>query len=716
MTHRVTEFATNWQMRPTDQFRAGVYAGADAVWIDCALPNQWQQHPLLTDYVGRMVYRTQFPALATPHRRQWLRVNGVFYHCRPWLNGHDLGLHSGYFMPHEVEVTNLVTANNQLILEVYCPEEHDKVDKRLITGVFSHWDSMDSTRNPGGVWLPVELSESGPVRVRNVLLTTQSIATSHAEIRYRVQCDALQACSGVMQWRIAPHNFAGKIHEITTPVNLAAGQYEASGLFNIPDPVLWWSHDLGHPALYTVTATLLVDGALSDITEFQFGIRTFTMKNWIPYLNGQRFFMKGSNYAPTDVYLATVTPERCQIDIELARDCHMNILRIHGHVAHPALYAAADAAGVMLWQDFPLQWMYHRDILATAQTQVRQMVELLNNHPAIILWCMHNESYYMADTSDERLWSKLRTYFSVFVWNWNRNVLDASLQQIVATVDPSRPTVRSSGEYAVPLIHAGTDAHFYYGWYNIYGELAAWQKIIDLFPQNSRFVTEFGAQSFPNYASAIKFMAADLKKIDWATLQRKHSFQPEMLGNWLDWRSAPDLQSLIEMTQDYQIAIHRHYIDRLRMRKYRPTGGILPFMFNDANPAISWSIVDYWRVPKRSYAAMQLAFRPQYIFCVLPQTTIAQGVTIDIPISVVNDAHASVPVECRIRLLDPHGEVLAHHHMQRTLPADCMALQIEELRLTPQLTGTYCVELHLQSADDEMTQTYPIDVVLAKNA
>jgi hypothetical protein len=52
--------------------------------------------------------------------------------------------------------------------------------------------------------------------------------------------------------------------------------------------------------------------------------------------------------------------------------------------------------------------------------------------------------------------------------------------------------------------------------------------------------------------------------------------------------------------------------------------------------------------------------------------------------------------------------------MQRTLPADCMALQIEELRLTPLLIGTYCVVLHLQSAADEMTQTYTIDVTAAK--
>jgi hypothetical protein len=91
-----------------------------------------------------------------------------------------------------------------------------------------------------------------------------------------------------------------------------------------------------------------------------------------------------------------------------------------------------------------------------------------------------------------------------------------------------------------------------------------------------------------------------------------------------------------------------------------------------------------------------------------------QGGTIDIPISVVNDAQQTVPVGCSIRLLDPQGTVVAQHRMQRTLPADCMALQIDELRLTPQLIGTYCVVLHLQSAIDEMTQTYTIDVIEAK--
>ena len=69
---------------------------------------------------------------------------------------------------------------------------------------------------------------------------------------------------------------------------------------------------------------------------------------------------------------------------------------------------------------------------------------------------MHNEAIYVADTSDERLLSKIRTYVSVFGWNWNRNVLDVALQHVVASQDEQRQSVRSSGEYAVPLLARGT--------------------------------------------------------------------------------------------------------------------------------------------------------------------------------------------------------------------------------------------------------------------
>ncbi|MEY2845670.1 MAG: hypothetical protein RL076_1216 [Chloroflexota bacterium] len=711
MIRRVTPLTAPWYMRPVAAFQNGTYDHDDAQWLACQIPNHWQHHPLLTHYVGRMVYRTSFPAPATaPHRRHWLKFNGLFYMGHVWVNGQHVGQPRGYFMPHEYDITALMADTNQLVVELSCPEEHDKIGKRLITGVFSHWDSADTTLNPGGIWLPVEQIDTGPVHIQQVMLATETLAGQHAEIRYRMTYDAASACSGTVVWQFAPHNFAGKVHEVHTLVHLATGQHQASGVLTLPDPQLWWSHDMGHPSLYTVTATLLIGETASDTWQGTFGVRTFTMKNWIPYLNGKRFFMKGNNYPPTDMRIATVTQAQCEADITLAQACHMNVLRVHAHVAHPAFYAAADAMGMLVWQDFPLQWIYRRDVLPEAQRQVRQMVELLYNHPSIVLWCMHNEAVHVADTRDERLLTRLRTYLSVFVYNWNRDVLDSTLQREVAAIDATRPSVRSSGEYAIPLWHTGTDTHFYYGWYKIYGALATWEKLIETFPNNARFVTEFGAQSFPNYESAIKFMDADIRKLDVATLMRKHCFQPHMLEYWMDWQSAPDLPHLIDMTQDYHSMINRHYIDRLRLRKYAPTGGILPFMFTDANPAISWAIVDYWRVPKRVYYAMQMAFRPQYVFCVMASTRVAQGVPINLPVTVVNDAQHAVAVTIDMQLRAPDGSRMAQNHVQRTLPPDCMAMQVDELRVTPTQRGTYVLELRLTTAHDQMQQQYNIEV------
>jgi beta-mannosidase len=729
-----TNLDGTWQLLPVDSFRQGFYPLEDSAWLAQELPAHWQQHPLLERYAGRVVYRRRF-ALEEPRTqnlepgrqagepgsrfsvlgsRFWLRINGAFYWSQAYFNGVDLGRHEGYFAPQEHEVTGWVAAENTLLVEVECPDEHDKFGKRMITGVFSHWDCLDPATNPGGIWLPVELITTGPARIQDLRLQTEALGAAVAELRFRATIDATTAGDATLRWTIAPKNFAGEIQVVEQRRALAAGPQELAGLLEVRDPQPWWTHDLGHPSCYTIALEVVLDGQVSDRRDTTFGLRTFRMQNWIAYLNGKRLFLKGSNYAPGDTRIATMTPERYAQDLDLARDCHMNILRAHAHVEHPAFYEAADLAGVLVWQDFPLQWLYRRSIAPEAERQARQMIALLGNHPSVAIWCMHNEPLYTADTAKEGLLLRLRIYFSVFVWNWNRDVLDTRLKRLARAADRTRPVVRSSGEYAVPLIRRGTDTHFYYGWYaKVYGQLRAWEGIVRRFPDNIRFVTEFGAQSFPNVESCLKFMEADIAEIDWQHLAERHHFQPNMLGHWLDWRAARSLGELVDLTQSYQIAINRFYVDRLRHHKYRPTGGIVPFMFNDSNPAVQWSIVDYWRVPKRSYEALRLAFSPQYIFTLLDRDQYPVGQPIELPIYIVNDAQRGVPARLTARLLNTAGGELAHVERELMLPPDCMALEIDRLRLTPDRPGTYRLLLELRGASESpLEQAY--DIVVAE--
>lgn len=715
-----------WRLLPIDAFRQGFYPLDDEHWLEQDLPAHWQQHSLLESYIGKMVYRKRFTMdsdeirstseardNATRHSslitRYWLRLNGVFYWSQPYFNGVDLGRHEGYFAPQEHEVTRWIAGENTLIIEAECPDERDKLGKRMITGVFSHWDCLDPGTNPGGIWLPVELITTGPTRIKEVLVHTETLGDTTAELRYRVALDAATAGDITLRWTLTPKNFAGEVQVIEQRRALAQGQQQLAGLLDVRDPQLWWTHDLGHPSCYTITLAVVQDGAPSDERVFTFGIRRFELHKWVVYLNGVRLFIKGNNYAPGDTRIATMTPERYAHDMRLAQECHMNLLRVHAHVDHPLLYEAANEAGILIWQDFPLQWVYQREILPEARRQVRQMIRQLYNHPAIAIWCMHNEPFFVVDTKDERWYRRAEVYISVIFRNWNRSVLDVELKRLAEREDRTRPAVRSSGEYGVPGLREGTDAHFYFGWYAIYGPLRNWERVVRHLPQTLRFVTEFGAQSFPNVESSVRFMDADIDKIDWDHLVARHQFQANVMGHWLDWRAARSLEELVKLTQDYQIAINRFYIDRLRLHKYRPTGGVIPFLFHDPNPAVLWSVIDYWRVPKRSYHALRLAFNPQYVFTLLNQDHYTPGAAIDLPIYIVNDAQRAVPVDLRARLLSPDGAELATIERALTLPADCMAMEIERLRLTPERPGTYRLALALRNGEaDGIAHEYDI--------
>lgn len=724
----------DWQLLPIDAFRQGFYPLEDDAWLTQTLPAHWQQHPLLERYAGKVVYRKRFtlegmgvggwgsgdsthtpnPQPLNPNPRFWLRLNGIFYWSQPYFNGVDLGLNEGYFAPQEHEVTDWLVADNTLLIEADCPDERDKLGKRMITGVFSHWDCLDPTTNPGGVWLPIELIATGPTRIQQVRLHTETLGSAVAELRFRATLDAAAAADVTLRWTIAPKNFAGEVQVIEQRRALATGAQTIAGVLEVRDPQPWWTHDMGHPSCYTIGLEVLYDDVVSDAYSCTFGLRRFEMRKWVAYLNGKRVFIKGNNYAPGDTRIATMTPERYATDLQLAAECHMNMLRVHAHVEHPAFYEAADLAGVLLWQDFPLQWLYRREVKHEALRQVRQMIHLLGNHPSVALWCMHNEPLYAVDTKDETLYTKFRAYVSVFIWNWNRDVMDGQLKQAARLEDTTRPIVRASGEYSVPFFRKGTDTHFYFGWYGgVYGPLRTFERISRYVPANIRFVTEFGAQSFPNIESCAKFLGPEISKIDWDHVAARHHMQPNMFDYWLAWRTAGSLTDLVAMTQEYQSLVNRYYIDRLRFHKYRPTGGIVPFMFNDSNPAVQWSIVDYWRVPKRSYHAMRVAFSPQYLFTLLERDRYPVGRPIDLPLYVVNDAHQAVPVELEAQLHGPQGEVARVEHTL-TLPPDCMAIEIDRLRLTPDLPGEYRLALVLSNAAGPLFEnSYTISVGLS---
>ena len=704
----------HWQVRPLDSFRQGLYPHDDEDgWHAATIPAHWQQIPALAHHHGKVLYRCRFTrSERVPAMRHWLRFAGIFYHSRSYLNGVDLGAHEGYFIPYEVEVSDLLRRENTLLVEVDCPEERNKLGKTLITGVFSHWDCLDPHANPGGIWLPVTLHATGAVRLRHARLLTIACDQRFAQVRMDLDVDAATDGPLLLRVRFTPRTFDAPTQHFELRRQVRSGAQQLGGLIKLREPRLWWTHDLGRPDLYDVSIELVTEHGVSDRTTLAFGVRTFELRRWVAYLNGVRFLIKGNNYPPGDMRIATMTRERYDHDLQLARECHMNMLRVHAHVEHPHFYAAADAAGILLWQDFPLQWVYDRKVLPEARRQVEAMVRLLGTHPSIAVWCMHNESFLLEDTADERWMARLRSQWTALSFSWSRDILDAQLKSVAEHEDPTRPVVRSSGEFHIPYVREGTDSHAYFGWYRNHGTLEDAELMQRRFPGNLSFVTEFGTQSFPNLESCLAFMPDPLTEEAVHRLQMRHGLQGEIMANWIPWREATSLAEVVALSQDYQIFINRYYIDRLRDRKYRPTGGVIAFLFVDPYPAVLWSVLDYWRVPKRSYYALRTAFSPQYAYCIYMPRTYTIGEAVLLPLMVVNDARRAIlGARLEARLRDPGGDLIAEARHTLDLPPDCLPMTVDQLRLTPTLRGRYALELALTGVDHDVHQIYEIAVV-----
>lgn len=668
-----------------------------------SLPGHWQNIPQLQNYTGGVIYSLHFPKPTWSETEQVrLRLNGVFYYTIVRLNGNEIGRRQGYFSPWETEITHLLTEDNLIEIEVTCPLEKAKQDKSMILGVFSQGHSTDTSFNPGGVWLPVELVYSGFTNFRELKL---HYLDDSSRLLINVKVEGLDE-GAVLALRIRPHNFAGESKQ----AEFSISQEEDSFEWQVGDVELWWTHDTGDPNLYSVEALLYVHGKLSDKWQFRYGFRTVLMdEDNTFYLNGKRLFLRGSNYLPTDAYLATTQRSVVLRDLTLAKDAHLNILRVHAHVSHPLLYELADEHGVMLWQDMPLQGLYTHSVLSQARVQLRELISLLYNHPSVVLWCMHSKPVIEADQGDT-LWVRLQAVFSVAVFSWNRDVMDAELKRVAEQADMSRPVMRSSGELS--LFRRPTDNHFYYGWRLGYGK----RRGLEMFKQgvlrrNLSLVSEFGAQSFPNVENTKALLGSDALPLDWAYLERECTAKPTEFQHWIPVDQAANLADLVDMTQTYQAELNQYYIDNLRYLKYRPTKGILSFMLQDSSPAVSFSLVDYWREPKMSFYALKKAMSPQYIFTLLPKDLYVVGDTLKLPIFAVNDAwEGFAAAGAVIALVDAQGAIVANDRYALSLPVDCEVQCAGLFQAELVEVGEYLLKMDLVLPDRAFTNSYRIRV------
>jgi beta-mannosidase len=89
-----------------------------------------------------------------------------------------------------------------------------------------------------------------------------------------------------------------------------------------------------------------------------------------------------------------------------------------------------------------------------------------------------------------------------------------------------------------------------------------------------------------------------------------HNFQRDATFTTAKVPLGTTLEEFIWNSQNYQAALLRFATEQYRRAKWTKVTGLYQFMFVDDWPSVTWSVVDYYRRPKRGYTTLRDSMQP----------------------------------------------------------------------------------------------------------
>lgn len=680
----------------------------DTAWLDINVPGHWAEQPKLASRRS-VLYRTTFSLPSDSgaiDSRHWLVFEGIWQSADVWLDGAYLGPTDGWFTPDQFDITDQIQANSsgEHVLAVEVMSQRPNVDEptRNLNGIFDDPDIVGH-QNRGGIWQPVRVVSTGPVRMMKNRVVCQEASATAATIHLRSHLVSNEPRSVTITTTLRPPGGAPPLVS-SRDHDLASGATVLEWDLSIADPALWWPWQLGGQPLYRVTVSVEIAGSISGIWERTVGLREVRMKNYVLSINGERLFAKGADLWPTTALPAVASAEQIAGDVARAKDLGLNLLRVESHVARPELYEAADRAGMLLWQDLPMRGEVKRSIQSNAVNAAHRLVDKLGAHPSIVVWCAH---YDPTGTSTGRqpltVIPSRRSLFGVAKQQaptWTKSVLDRLVGRAFNRADGSRPVVQGSGAWPSAPRFDGTDTHLRFGWHAGTGrDLETFARRI---PRMVRWVSSFGAQSVPR--------SDQVKIVDWPAdlglLAERYGLNESGFRQYIPRSDASSIDDWIEASQAYQATLLRRQIETLRRLKYKPTGGFTFSALADCRPAISMAIFDHDRQPKQAVAAVQAACQSIIVVADRLPIQMHPGQAVLLDVHVVSDEREPLQdLDVTAQLSWPDGQ---HDWAWRgQIDADSVARIGSINWIAPNVTGPVDLTLQLRHRGDEVaSNTY----------
>ena len=423
-------------------------------------------------------YRRRFAAPdAPPGGRVLLHFGAVDQMCTVWVNGHEVGSHTGGYLPFTLDVTGLLTRSGNELLEVRVRDlsetgVHARGKQRLDRGKI--WYTAQS-----GIWQTVWM-EAVPASYVESLVLTPHLERDELEVTVIA---GGQPSDGPA--RVVVSTSSTTVAEATIPAGVAA---------RIPlTEVHPWSP--ADPHLYDLEVTLGDDRVTSYAAMRSFDVGQDDAGHARLLLNGEPVAHVGvldQGYWP-DGLLTPPSDDAMVHDLETMKSLGFTMLRKHAKVEPLRWYAHCDRLGMLVWQDIVNGGARYRALTTTRpatkrawvpdrlhrlygrhdragrvefRREVRETVELLRNVVSLAVWTPFNEGWGQFDANKIARW--------------------------VADTDPTRQVNHTSGW----VDQGGGDIRSFHAYLHAF-EMPSRRRILRPWSQDRRVIalTEYGGFS-----------------------------------------------------------------------------------------------------------------------------------------------------------------------------------------------------------------------------
>lgn len=348
-------------------------------------------------------------------KRVVLHFGAVDYCATVFVNGSEVCRHRGGYVSFEADISDFVVPGDNIITVFAEDNERDPLIPRGKQCEKYHYCVCDYART-SGIWQTVWL-EFTPKEYISSVKYFPDIANQ------RIVMEIETAGKGTVDIAVS---FDGR-EMANASLRCETGRITA--VLSLAECHLW---ELGKGDLYDVS---LKFG--EDLVSSYFGLREVCLDGIKFMLNGKSVFQRlvlDQGFYPDGIYTA---PDDAALinDIRISMDCGFNGARLHQKIFEERFLYHCDRMGYMVWGEYP-DWGLDFSDPKNIYSVLPEWIEEINrdfNHPAIIGWCPHNETWY---------YQKRRQYDDSILIPY----------EITKKLDPTRPCIDTSGGF-----HTKTD-------------------------------------------------------------------------------------------------------------------------------------------------------------------------------------------------------------------------------------------------------------------